>query len=239
MRVWELQRAAVAAVFVSAGAALVVGCGGTSKVSSASLDSRLAPVSVAPGFHLERTLDWSNPVNLVGEGFRLPEATHPSQGVSEVNGSGFEGSAGEQLNVGGPTGQTITTGVVRFSSPANATKVRDWMHKQDLQQPCFAQCVFSPVNLPAPAIPGAVAVRQLPSGFPGPPAAVRRAAARAGHPIRVPPPGGPGGPPTNYLAEFTIGKYLYFAQTSGTGTSAQFLRGLSAYYSDVSKLSSS
>jgi hypothetical protein len=235
MRVTKLQRSAVGVLFGVAGASLVVGCGGTSKVSSASLDSRLAPASVAPGFHLERIFDWSDPVNLVGEGIRLPEATHPSQAVSEVNGSGFEGAAGEQLNVGGPMGQTITTGVIKFSSAADATKLRDWMHAQDLQQPCFAQCIFSPSNLPAPAIPGATVVKQVP---PPPPAPVRQAAARAHRPVVFPGPGGQNGPPITYLAEFTIGRYLYFASTSG-GAPAKFLAGLGAYYNDVRKLSSS
>ena len=237
MRVKELQRPAAAALFAVAGASLAFGCG-TSTVSSASLDSRLAPESVAQGFHVERTLDWSNPVNLVGEGFKLPEATHPSEGVSEVNASGFEGAAGEQLNVGGPLGQTITTGVIKVSSAADATKLRDWMHAQDLQQPCFAQCVFSPSNLPAPGVPGAVAVEQLPPPAPSPPPAVRQAAARAHRPVVVAGPGGQSGPPTTYLTEFTIGKYLYFAWTQG-GTPPQFLHGLRTYYTAVSKMSSS
>src|SRR5437588_10152574 len=87
----------LATVFVAAvgGIVLLTGCGGTSKVSAASLHSRLAPESVAPGFHLERTLDLTDPVNLVVEGIHLPERTHPSQAVSEVTSSGFEGAAGE------------------------------------------------------------------------------------------------------------------------------------------------
>src|ERR1700681_731838 len=65
-------------------AVALAGCGGGgSGVSSASLPPRLLPASSTPGFGLERTLDWSDPVNLVGEGLFLPQAAHPSEAVKE------------------------------------------------------------------------------------------------------------------------------------------------------------
>src|SRR5260370_40846520 len=109
-RLRNVSRLAQAGAVAAAGICVVAGCGGQSKVSSTALMPRLAPESAAPGFHLERTLDWSDPTNLVGEGIRLPERTHPSQAVSEIHGAGFEGAAGEQLNQGGPTGSAITAG---------------------------------------------------------------------------------------------------------------------------------
>ena len=237
LRTVNLARIAGVTAVASAGLGLLAGCGGQTKVSSASLMSRLAPTSVAPGFHLVRTLDWSDPANLVGEGVRTPERTHPSQAIKEITGAGFEGAAGEQLNQGGPMGQTITTGVMKFQSAASARKVQNWMHNQDLQTPCFEQCVFSPVSLAVPGVPGALAVRQRAAGAPpaGPPQAVLALLRRRGI---APPPGATTGPPNNYLAEFTIGPYLYFASTSG-GNQAGFLAGTKQYYDAVSRLRAS
>jgi hypothetical protein len=237
LRTVNLARLAGAAAVASAGLGLLTGCGGQTKVSSASLMSRLAPESVAPGFHLVRTLDWSDPANLVGEGVRLPERTHPSMAIKEITGAGFEGSAGEQLNQGGPTGQTVTTGVMKFQSAADARKVQNWMHGQDLQQPCFEQCIFSPVSLAVPGVPGALGVRQHPVGAAaaGPPPAVLAALRRRGI---GPPAGATAGPPSNYLMEFTIGPYVYFASING-GNTAGFLAGVKKYYDTVKGLRAS
>src|SRR5207244_3165083 len=69
----------IAACLATAGLVALSGCGKSShKVSAASLKSRLAPLSIAPhGFHLLRTLDWSDPVDLATEGMQAPEITHP------------------------------------------------------------------------------------------------------------------------------------------------------------------
>lgn len=243
VRLSNVTRVAAAVAVATGGIVALAGCGGQTKVSSTALKSRLAPESVAPGFHLERTLDWSDPTNLVGEGFHLPERTHPSQAVSEVRSQGFEGAAGEQLNQGGPTGTTITTGVMKFGSAAGAQRVVSWMHGQDLQQPCFAQCIFSPLNLPIAGIPGAKAVRQVPIGPgatppPTPSPALRALLRRQG--ITPPPPGAQvgSGPPTNYFAEFEIGPYVYFAGVNG-GTKSQFATGLTQYFNTVKRLGTS
>src|SRR5205085_10001820 len=112
------------ACVATAGLGGLTGCGSNSNVSANSLKPRLLPASLAPGFHLLRTLDWSDPVNLVGEGIFLPEATHPSQAIKEVRDAGFRGAAGEDLNRGGPTGDDVRTGVVKFKSSGSANKVR-------------------------------------------------------------------------------------------------------------------
>jgi hypothetical protein len=144
----------LAACAAAVGLGGLTGCGSDSKVSVSSLKPRLLPASLTPGFRVLRTLDWSDPVNLAGEGFFLPELAHPSDAVKEIRGAGFQGALGEQLNRGGPTGDDIRTGVAKFKSAGGAGKVRDWMHREDLQQPCFAQCIFSPRNLVLPGIPG-------------------------------------------------------------------------------------
>jgi hypothetical protein len=233
----RMQRKLQTAVIAAVAAGAIGGCGGQTKVSSRSLQSRLAPASVAPGFTLLRTLDWSDPVNLVGEGFGLPERTHPSQGVQEVRSVGFEGAAGEQLNQGGPMGQTINSGVVRLDSAANANKLRSWMHSEDLQQPCFAQCIFSPRNMAIPGVPGATAVQQVSIGVPPPPPLPPPAFRRrlAGRRFVVPPTAGA---PSHYLAEFTIGPYLYFVATFATGGRSQFVAGVKQYYDIVKRMPS-
>jgi hypothetical protein len=176
-------------------------------------------------------------VNIVGEGLFLPEATHPSQAVKEIRDAGFRSSVGEDLNRGGANGDEIRNGVLKLESDSAAAKLRDWMHSEDLQQPCFASCIFSPRNLAIPGIPGARGVRQVPTGA--------RSAAPPG--VTLPPGANPpkgavvgGGPPTRYLVEFTVGPYLYFAWTeAGAGASARFLTVTKRYYERVKGLKSS
>src|SRR5689334_3544658 len=97
---------ALLAMGLAAAVALVwlAGCGGSDDVSAASLNPRLLPVAFLPSFHKLRTFDWSDPVNLVGEGIFLPEATDPSQAVKEIRDAGLRGSTGEDLNRGGANG---------------------------------------------------------------------------------------------------------------------------------------
>jgi len=199
--------------------ALVSGCGGGGKVSATSLDPRLLPASSVPGFGLERRLDWSNPVNLVGEGLALPDITHPSVGVKEFQSAHLKGAAGEVLNRGAGLNVTeIHIGVAKFDSASDAAKVRSWMHGEDLQQPCFTQCVFSPRPMKLSAVPNAAAVVQTTTGaVPGPPG----------------PGGKPGSGPANYRAEFTIGPYLYWVWFQGDAsakTKSRFGTGLARYY---------
>jgi hypothetical protein len=164
----------------------------------------------ASGFGYERGLDWSNPVNLVGEGMSLPEMTHPSAAVSEVKGANFEGGAGEVLRKGsGADATEVHIGVAKFKSAADAQRVRDWMHNQDLQQPCFVQCIFSPRPMAVPGVATARLVEQTPTA--------------------VTPP--PKGQPTHYMAEFTTGPYLewMFVQADAKAK-AQVAAGVKQYY---------
>jgi hypothetical protein len=212
----------------------LTGCGSESKVSASSLKPRLFPASLTPGFRVLRTLDWSDPVNLVAEGIFLPELTHPSEAVKEVRGAGFRGAVGEQLNRGGPTGDDIRTGVVKFKSASGAEKFRNWMHREDLQQPCFAECIFSPRNLALSGVPGGEAVRQVPSAQPPgtPPPGVKLPPG-----VKAPRVLPGSGPPTRYLAEFTVGKYLYFISTQGNAAAkAKFVAGTQQYYKRVKGL---
>jgi hypothetical protein len=181
------------------------GCGGgKAKVSAASLHPRLLAASAVPGYFLARTLGWSDPVDLVGEGLFLPEIVHPSQAVKMIDGAGFEGAAGEKLDTNAMSDE-ITTGVMEFKSASSATKIRDWMHGEDLHEPCFTACIYTPRNLTIGGVRDARAVAQVPSAPKPPP--LSRGLRRA--PVFV------GGPPTRYLAEFVIGRYVYFGWTEG------------------------
>ncbi len=190
--------------------ALVSGCGGGGMVSATTLYPRLLPASAVPGFGLERKLDWSNPVDLVGEGVALPQITHPSAGVEEFQSAHLKGAVGEVLNRGAGFNVTaIHLGAAKFDSASDAVKVRNWMHGEDLQQPCFSICAFSPMPTKVPGVPNSAAVIQTTTG------------------------GRRGFGPANYRAEFTIGPYLYWAWFQGNSspqTKSTFEKGLGRYY---------
>jgi len=221
----RLRRAAPGALLGLATSALLAACGGSSggKVSAASLDSRLLPPSFIPGYQRQRTFDWSDPVNLVGEGFRLPEATHPSTAVKAVEKAGLSGAAGERLTQGGPLNQAEgTIGVIKLRSAGGATRLRDFLHRQDLQQPCFTACIYSPRNLPVAGVPTAAGVEQVPHAPPLP----RGARVAPGQ-----------GPPVNYLIEFTVGPYVYFGSVPGSLSDARnVVATTKRYYERVRKL---
>ena len=90
------------------------------------------------------------------------------------------------------------------------------MHSQDLHQPCYSQCIFSPYSASL-AVPSSRFVVQSSKPPPPPPGA---------------PPGVKVGPaPANYLAEFTIGPYLYWATLHADSTArARFEEGVKRYY---------
>jgi hypothetical protein len=205
-------------LFLAGLSATVAGCGSSGgKVSSASLKPRLLPASAAAGLGLQRTLDWSNPVNLVGEGLALPQAVHPSEAVKEFESAHFEGAAGEVLVSGSsPEGTDVQVGVAKFGSAADANRVRDWMHHEDGQQPCFSKCIFAPYSTALPGVPGARYVVQSSHPPPPPPGAPRNVKVFS---------------PANYLAEFTIGPYLYWAVLhADSQAKAKFEQGVKLYY---------
>jgi hypothetical protein len=214
-----MKRRAFVVVCLCAGFALA-GCGGSGgTTSSASLRPRLLPASAVPGFGLQRTLDWSDPVDLVGEGVALPQVTRPSTAVKEFKDASLKGAAGEVLSSGtGPNGTEIRVGVAQFASAADATRVREWMHREDLHQPCYGPCIFAPTPV---SLAGLSSVRLVVQSSPPPPR----------------PPGAPRGvrivnaSPTNYLAEFTVGPYLYWAALQADSSAkAKFEQGVKRYY---------
>jgi hypothetical protein len=201
----------------------VAGCGGSEKeVSAASLRPRLLPTSVVLpfGFALQRTQDWSDPVNLVGEGFQIPQRTRPSEAVGEFTGAHLEGSAGETFTRGGAMNQSeLVVGVAKFASAADAERVRDWMHRENLKQPCYSQCIFAPASVTLHGLPGVRLAVQSAKAPVLPPGAPPQAKAH--------PPSGP----ANYGAEFTVGPYLYWAGLrADSRAQSRFEQGVKLYY---------
>ena len=190
--------------------ALLTGCGGGGKVSATSLEPRLFPASAVPGFGLAKTYDWSDPVNLVGQGVALSGLTQPSSGVDTFESGHLKGAAGELLTRGAGLDVTeIHIGVAKLGSDSDADEVRSWMHGQDLQQPCVTACVFKPQPTKLSGVPDSSAVIQTTVG------------------------GKAGSGPANYRAEFTIGPYLYwlwFQGDSSATTKSRFETGIGRYY---------
>lgn len=84
MRPHQPGSAAVVMLIAFAAGGLA-GCGGggsSADVTAESLKPRLLPLSAlpVPGFREQRTFDWSDPIDLVGQGIWLPEVTQPSSG---------------------------------------------------------------------------------------------------------------------------------------------------------------
>jgi hypothetical protein len=218
-----MRKRLFAVAILSAGFA-ITGCGGGGKVSSASLQPRLLPGSAVPGFGLQRTLNWSDPVDLVGEGVALPQITHPSVAVKEFKDAHFRGATGEVLTSGSSFNATeVILGVAQFEGAADANRVRDWMHQEDLDQPCFSQCIFAPFPVTVSGIPSLRFVVQSSHAPPPPPGAPRGATV--------------GPAPANYLAEFTVGPYLYWAALHADSTArARFEQGVKLYYAHAKQV---
>jgi hypothetical protein len=210
---------AVRFVVFSAALVFILGAcgGGSGNVSASSLEPRLLPASSVPGFSLLTKLDWSDPVDLVAQGVPLPEPTYPSAGVEEFQDANVKGAAGEVLRRGaGADATEIRIGVAKFGSDSDAGKVRDWMHAQDLQQPCFGACTFRSQAVQLSGVPDSAAVIQT------------QVAAR--------PP-----KPANYRAEFTVGNYLYwawFSADSSAKTRSLFDAGIGRYYAHAKQQTS-
>ena len=131
------------------------------------------------------------------QGFFLPEATPPSEGVDVYEEAGFDAGAGQALVVKkgnafeGPRASQV---VIEFGSDEGAGDVLDFVHEQDLKQPCFAVCSVDPSEMAVDGIPGAKGAKLLPQ--------------------KNPPPNGP--PPFEaYAVEFTIGPRLYLVNAGG------------------------
>jgi hypothetical protein len=176
----------------------------------------IRPPASRARIRVERYFEWKDPIDVVTQGFALPEATAPSQAVDVVKKAGFDAGAGEVLT-NGPTGPRLVVDAIKFDSPGGATQVRDWLHGQDLTQPCFSTCSESVSNLNLASVPGSKAAKQVP--------------------LSKPPPNSPE-PFDHYAVEFSIGPYLYVGDIHGAPGSVSpklFEQGAKAYYDHVKR----
>ncbi len=199
------RRSTRAALFLRTALALsvlctgaLVGCGGDDDgTSPASLNSQLLPASQVPGFKIERKFEWDNPIDFVGQGLNVPEATPPSQAVKAFEDAGFEAGAGESLVAakGKPfEGPHAAVEVVQLGSDEDAREALDYARKEALKQPCFAVCSVDAREFAVAGIPGAKGVQLTPQ--------------------KEPPPDAP--PPFEaYSIGFNIGPRLYLVNADG------------------------
>ena len=173
------------------------GCGGDGgdEASPADLESLLPPPSqLVAGLEAERTFEWDEAIDFIVMGTQLPENTAPSDAGAKMDDAGFQAAAGEQVGEKGESGAANFVDVARFDSAEGATEAQDYLHQQDLQQPCAGACVVSPQDFSIDEIPGATAVHQVPTKGDVPPGL---------EPFEA------------YSVEFTIGSDLFYATASG------------------------
>ena len=87
-----------------------------------------------------------NPTDFVVEGSFRSEAASPSELIEPIEDEGFAATAGRHLADEKREKVTLLS-VAAFDSEGGAEGARDVLHEEDLKQPCFAQCVVSPVEL--------------------------------------------------------------------------------------------
>jgi hypothetical protein len=212
-------------VATATGLVAVAGCGSSDDngTDPASLKPRLLPAAqFPPGYRLERPFEWDNPIDAAVEGMSLPQATAPSEAVDVLEKAGFDAGAGEHLSTKqGENGPHIGTFVYKVGSADEARDVQAFMHKQDLQQPCYQVCSEAPSELKVSGIPGVTAVKQIPQKH---------------LPKNAPPPF------DHYIVEFTDGSYVYVGETFDGPhkvSPTEFEKGARAYYSHVKEASAS
>ncbi len=191
------------------------GCGGDDDEpegpSPESLEGLLPPASQLGPLNLQATLTWDNAIDLVVQGVVLPEATAPSDAVAQIEDAGFVAGAGEILMPRGD-GSPVNATVAAFDSTEGVAQAQEYLHTQDLEQPCAAACAVSPVELPIKDIPDATAVHHVPVEGELPPGV---------HPFE------------GFAIEFPIGENLFYASASagpGEIPVSTFERGAANFY---------
>jgi hypothetical protein len=177
----------------------LAGCGGDDNggTDPASLKGKLLPASAIEGFKPERTFEWDSAIDLTAEGIFLPAATKRSDAVKLIDDAGFKAAAGQELVVstGNPfEGPRITVDVIELGSADDARKVLDYLHKEDLKQPCFSVCSQEQGELRVDGIPRAKGAQSVPLRKP---------------PAEAPPPF------EGYAVEFPIDSFLYVVAGGG------------------------
>jgi hypothetical protein len=180
--------------------------------STASLEGLIPPPSAFGPLDVQREFTWDNPFDYVIQGLLLPQATAPSEAFEEMEDAGFSAGAGQELaNADNPP---VIVSVAAFGSEEEATEVQEYLHEQDLQQPCFAECTVDPQEFEVSDPSEATAVHYVPIEDQSDPRA-------------FPPPDG-------YAAEFVVGSQVFYVHTEGVAEE-DFLKGLQAFYDHASE----
>jgi hypothetical protein len=176
-----------------------------------SLESLLPPPAQVGPLRLERSLAWDNATDFIVQGTVLPQSTAPSSAIGQMDDSGFSAAAGQILTPEGG-GEPVNVSVAAFDSADGAAEAQDYLHEQDLQQPCFAACAVNPEELAIQDVAGVTAVHQVPVAGDLPPGV---------------------GPFEAFAAEFTIGSdlfYVYARGDPGDVPAPAFERGVQTIY---------
>jgi hypothetical protein len=222
-RIAPIRSALVSLIAVALAGAVGAGCGGDDdgdEPAPESLATQIPPPSQLGPLREERSFTWDNATDFVVQGTVLPQATAPSSAIAEIDDAGFAAGAGQILIPKGPGGGApVNVSVGAFDSSDGATQAQDYLHEQDLQQPCFAACAVNPEELTIEEIPGATAVHQVPTKGELPPGLERF---------------------EGFAVEFTIGSNLFYAYASGSPGDipvADFVRGARSFYEHASQRS--
>ena len=204
-------------------ALLVAGCGddddGGDAPAPGTLKALIPPAEDLGPLEVERTFTWDNATDFVVQGLFIPEGTAPSAAIESVEDAGFESGAGQLLTPRGGGAPSFVI-VAAFDSEDGAAEAQEYLHDQDLEQPCFAACSVSPEEMSLSDVPGATAVHYVPLKGDLPPGIF---------------------PFEDYAAEFTIGENLFYAHAGGDpGDIAPklFERGMTAFYEHASSAES-
>jgi hypothetical protein len=186
------RRSVLAALFLAVAAA-ASGCGGGEDITPASLSHLLLPAGQIRPLVLQRTFKWTDQTDFVVQGLYLPQSTLPSVAVDEIDKARFAAGAGE-LAFGPGGGPRVMVDVAAFDSDTGAERVREFLHAEDLREPCYGACPVTPRNHPMPGIPDSKGIHQVPNG-------IKPALGVS--------------PFERYAVEFTIGRNLFVVDAIG------------------------
>lgn len=209
-------RFVVLGVALAAFSLAACGDGNEDPATPAEMKAALLPESQIDGLKRVRLYEWTNSTDFAVEGLLVGETTSTDAVEATLAGAGFEAGAGEELaSVDGDEqrdGPRVNVAVGRFGSEHDALALRDFLHAEDMRQPCAKACVVSAKELQVPEIPGAKA--------------------RAHTPIANPPQDAPE-PFEGYAVVFNVGPVLYVVESwspPGTLDAADVIATAQAMY---------
>lgn len=190
------------------------GCGGgdDDQASPSELRALLVPAAIFP-VQVQRRFEWDDPMDFSEQGLSLPGDTEPSEAAAVIDRAGFETGVGQLL---APPAIDIEayTEVAKFESEEGARTALDYLHAQDLLEPCSAACPVVARSWDVVGIPNAKGAHHAPvEGSPS--------------------PSGAAAPYERYVIEFAIGRHLLIGRVTGPPglvPAPQFMDGVESFY---------